>query len=113
MPILQTLSEEEILSMSSFSVSARPSPYVEAELRINYPLQILNIVLPKIIQVYAILDDLLEDGGGIAFGYDLLPEGARLENPGDAELFTGTKPVLVFQVLKECHRNSRNVMGGV
>jgi hypothetical protein len=113
MPILQTLSEEEILSMSSFSVSARPSPYVEAEFRINYPLQPLNIVLPNIIQVYELLGDLREDGVGIAFGYDLLPEGARLENPADAEFFTGNPSLSNFQVLNECHRDSRNVMGGV
>jgi hypothetical protein len=66
---------------------------VEAELRINYPLHILNIVLPNITQVYELLGDLRKDGGEIAFGYDLLSEGARLENPADAELFTGINPL--------------------
>ena len=113
MPILQTLSEEEILSMSSFRVSTRPSPYVEAESTLNYPLHILNIVLPNITRIYELLIQLQEEGVEIAFGYDLLPDGAKLENPADVEIFTGNPSMSNFQVLKVCHRVSRNVMDRV
>ena len=81
--------ENNILPASSFTIESHPSPYVEVEMTVDYPLNLLIRILPFASKIYEQLERLGEDASGFSFGYDILPEGARLENPADAEVFTG------------------------
>ena len=58
---------------------------------VNYLLQLLTCVLPNAAELHVLLGELGHKGVGIASGYDLLPEGAKLENAADVEVFTGIR----------------------
>jgi hypothetical protein len=79
----------EILSRASSTILALPSPDVEVEMVIKYPLNLLSRILPLLAEVHEQLDRLGDDGGPFSFGYDVLPAEAVLDDPADDDIFTG------------------------
>ena len=53
----------EILSRASSTILALPSPDVEVEMAIKYPLNLLSRILPLLTEVHEQLDRLGDDGG--------------------------------------------------
>ena len=80
---------EEFLSDPCFSQTVRPTPSVEMEVTIQYPVAKLSRYIDNLPMIVEQLRKLGPDGGSFEFGYDILPEHSHLDDPKDADIFTG------------------------
>lgn len=80
---------QEFLSDSSFSIVIHPTPSVEVEVIVHYPVARLHRYIDNLPLILDQLRKLGPEGGGFEFGYDILPEEG-LEDPNDINIFTGS-----------------------
>lgn len=90
----ESITASELLASSSFTLVTFPSPELELEMTVNYPLNLLSRLLPLLPKIYEVLDGVGEDIG-FTFGYDILPISSTVEEPDDLEVFTGNGVLLL------------------